>query len=140
MLPALGQAPMPGGQPGMPAAPQPAPAAAPAPQASAGSFNDVVHKLVPYWADRFTGVDINVGVLIYVVVQALLYLVVVLWWVSGADWVNRDRYFRKQNRNWNLAVCLPFGLCFLASGFLCHPVVSLLSSSVTFWIGYVLQF
>ena len=118
----------------------PAPAAVPAAAPSGDAFQLAIARLVPYWADKYSGVDINIGILIYTIVQALLYLIVYLWWVSGADWANRDRYLRKQSRNWNLGMVLPFGIGVLGTGFVCHPVMSLSSGSVTFWIGFPIQF
>lgn len=124
-----------------PAALGQAPPAPPTTAAPSGdAFQLVIAKLVPYWADKFSGANINVGILIYSIAQVLLYLIVYLWWVSGADWANCDRYNRKQSRNWNLGVVLPFGIGFLGTGFACHPVVSLSSGSLSFWIGFPIQF
>lgn len=123
----------------MPPAQVPAAAAA-APPAPSGSYDEVLNKLFPYFADKVSGLSVGIGALLYLIGQSLLYVVVYLWWVSGTDWANRDRYLRKQNRNWNLAMFLPFALGFFLTGPLCHTLCSLPSSSVTFWIGYPIQF
>jgi type II secretory ATPase GspE/PulE/Tfp pilus assembly ATPase PilB-like protein len=148
-LPALGQGPpMPGGAGQMPGAPGQMVPGAPQGQAmppggappGADPMSDLVGKLSPDSADSLKAAAIGIGILIYLFLQAFLYFVLYLCWVSATDWVNRDRYFRKQSRNWNLAMFLPFAICFPVSFVLCHPILSIPSLSVTFWIGYFVQF
>ncbi|HEX5442679.1 MAG TPA: ATPase, T2SS/T4P/T4SS family, partial [Pirellulales bacterium] len=69
-----------------------------------------------------------------------LYIALYLVWVSSADWVNQDRFYRRQSKNWNLTMFLPFAICFpLTASLLCNPLVSFLTASVSFWIGFVVQ-
>jgi type II secretory ATPase GspE/PulE/Tfp pilus assembly ATPase PilB-like protein len=110
-----------------------------APQGAQTPMNDLLARLAPDAAERVAAVTSSIGLIIYISLQAFLYLVVYLWWVAGTDWMNRDRYLRKQSRSWNLGLFLPFTICFPITFLLCHPIVSAASSSITFWIGYFVQ-
>jgi type II secretory ATPase GspE/PulE/Tfp pilus assembly ATPase PilB-like protein len=101
--------------------------------------NDAFGQMSPDLAEKVAAATASIGVIIYISVQVFLYVVLYLWWVAGTDWMNRDRYLRKQSRNWNVALFLPFVLCFPVTAVLCHPLLSGPSLSVTFWIGYPIQ-
>jgi type II secretory ATPase GspE/PulE/Tfp pilus assembly ATPase PilB-like protein len=99
-------------------------------------LDDLLRKISPTLAEDFSAAAPTTLYLLYVFVQMFLYFFLYICWVSATDWVNRDRYFSKQSRNWNVAMFLPFILAFLFTGFLCHPFTSLVTLSVSFWIGY----
>lgn len=126
------------------APPAPAPAAAPAaapaqPSGLAGFLDELLRKISPTLADQVSGTTVGIGLALYFALQSFLLVVLYLCWVSATDWINCDRYFRKKSRNWNLAIFLPFVLCFMGTGFLCNPLVSFVSGSLTFWIGFPIQ-
>ena len=61
------------------------------------------------------------------VVQVLGVVVIYLIWVSSADWVNQDRYYRRAGKGWNIGMVAPFVIAFLA--YWAIPF---------FWLGYPL--
>jgi type II secretory ATPase GspE/PulE/Tfp pilus assembly ATPase PilB-like protein len=61
----------------------------------------------------------------------LLFVIIFFWWVRSADWVNQDRYYRRESKNWNLAMVLPFAICFPLSLFL---------ATISEWLLLPLQF
>jgi type II secretory ATPase GspE/PulE/Tfp pilus assembly ATPase PilB-like protein len=108
--------------------------------AGAEGLDAMLQRISPTLAEEFSGATVGVLYILYLVLQMFLYIFLYFCWVSATDWVNRDRYFRKQSRNWNVAMFLPFILCMFPSGVLCFPVVSFFTLSVSFWIGYFIQF
>ncbi|HVX11190.1 MAG TPA: ATPase, T2SS/T4P/T4SS family [Pirellulales bacterium] len=130
--PVLGQAP-PAGQM-MP--PPPAGPAAGASQGDGGFYG----KFSPSASNDLLKAAIGIGVIVYLFAQFIFYLVLYICWLSATDWVNRDRFFRKQNRLWNVAMFLPFALFFPVSFFLCSLPFSAATLSVSFWIGFAVQF
>lgn len=64
------------------------------------------------------------------VVQIILLIGLFLIWVRSTDWVNRDRFYRKAGKGWNLAMILPF-LAFFAPLALLAPF-----SNLFFWIFF----
>lgn len=102
-------------------------------------MNDALASLAGDAGERVAAAFTSVGIMIYIALQIFLYMLLYLWWVSGTDWMNRDRYLRKQNRAWNVGLFVPFAICFPVTFILCHPVLSAATSSITFWIGYFVQ-
>lgn len=97
-------------------------------------------QYIPY-AAQAGAVAIGVLIILYIVLQLVMLVMLYFWWVAACDWVNRDRFHRKQNKNWNLAMVLPFAILFPIGGVvLCNPVVSLGTLSLSFWGGYFMQF
>lgn len=117
----------------------PAQPSAPAAMSGQAPMNDALARLAGDAGERVAAAFSSVGMMIYIALQIFLYMLLYLWWVSGTDWMNRDRYQRKQSRAWNVGLFLPFALCFPVTFVLCHPVLSAATSSVTFWIGYFVQ-
>ncbi|HWB08095.1 MAG TPA: ATPase, T2SS/T4P/T4SS family [Pirellulales bacterium] len=104
-----------------------------------GALDQLLDEISPDLAEKVSGATVGTLYILYLLAQMFLYLFLYICWVYATDWVNQDRYFRKQSRNWNVAMFLPFILAFLFTGFLCHPFVSLITLSVSFWIGYFIH-
>ncbi|HJT31699.1 MAG TPA: ATPase, T2SS/T4P/T4SS family [Pirellulales bacterium] len=82
----------------------------------------------------------GVLVIVYLLVMLPAYVGLFLIWVSSSDWVNQDRFFRRESKNWNLAMFLPFAICFPVTAFIfCNPLISISTFSVSFWIGFPIQ-
>jgi type II secretory ATPase GspE/PulE/Tfp pilus assembly ATPase PilB-like protein len=116
------------------------PAAPPQPAGGAqAGGTDLTAGMAPGMAEKVAAATAGVVIIIYIALQVFLYALLYLWWVSGTDWMNRDRYLRKQHRGWNVALFVPFAVCFPVSLALCNPLVSAATVSVSFWIGYFIQ-
>ncbi|HEV3002991.1 MAG TPA: ATPase, T2SS/T4P/T4SS family [Pirellulales bacterium] len=73
-------------------------------------------------------------------IQIALTVVVFMIWVRSADWTNCDRFFRRQGRNWNLLLFVPFLVCLpIAVGLEWLPPFGLASPFLLFF-AYVVPF
>ncbi|HVC98837.1 MAG TPA: ATPase, T2SS/T4P/T4SS family [Pirellulales bacterium] len=71
-----------------------------------------------------------------VVMTVLMFMI----WVRSADWVNCDRFFRRQSRNWNVLMFVPFAVCMPVAIILeLIPFVGLASPFLLF-LAYVVPF
>ena len=67
-------------------------------------------------------------------------LLVFMTWVRSADWANVDRFFRRQSRNWNVLLFVPFAVCIpVAITMNVFPFVGLASPFLLF-LAYVIPF
>lgn len=125
--------------PGMPGGPPPGMQAGPPPGMQLGAVAD--DDLEAEFGELGVAELVTLGILflLYLLFQAFLFTILYFCWVASADWVNRDRYYRRESKNWNLAMFLPFALCFPFSAGLCSPMFSSVTLSVSFWIGFSLQ-
>jgi type II secretory ATPase GspE/PulE/Tfp pilus assembly ATPase PilB-like protein len=73
-------------------------------------------------------------------IQIVLTVVVFMIWVRSADWANCDRFFRRQGRNWNVMLFVPFVVCLpIALVLECLPPFGLASPFLLF-LAYVVPF
>ncbi|HEX7450369.1 MAG TPA: ATPase, T2SS/T4P/T4SS family [Pirellulales bacterium] len=129
--------------PGMPAGPPPGMPSGPPPGmpgAAPGAADPLGQQLSEINPDLAGLVTLSILYLLYILLLNFFYIGLYFVWVSSADWVNQDRYFRRESKNWNLAMFLPFAICFpITALVLCNPLSSFLTASISFWIGFTVQ-
>lgn len=123
--------------PGMPGGPPPGMQPGPAPGAD-DPLQSLFGKIAPDFPVSDVA-DLSVLAVVYLIVLLPTYLCLYLIWVSSTDWLNQDRYFRREGKNWNLAMFLPFAICFPVSAGLCTSLASNNTLTATFWAGFFLQ-
>ncbi|HUY33883.1 MAG TPA: ATPase, T2SS/T4P/T4SS family [Pirellulales bacterium] len=94
-------------------------------------------------SDKFSPDAINaLGVFIRVMMwlQVLMTLLVFMTWVRSADWTNCDRFFRRQSRNWNVFLFIPFAVCMPVAVILEWIPLIGLASPFLLSLAYVIPF
>jgi type II secretory ATPase GspE/PulE/Tfp pilus assembly ATPase PilB-like protein len=76
------------------------------------------------------------------ILKAVTLVITYLIWVSSADWANRDRYQRRADKRWNVAMVVPFGVVFALWGLLelCQVGPAFLIVYPLLWLAWFVPF